>query len=178
MILPCRAASRRTPVVPGTFGFTGRKRLERARLERDPGAFLAPGDQLSISRSMPRALPVFCRNQRPRRRAGHRPWRARSGRACVQELVDDQFFFHADDAVVRTSHADVGDVGSSFRENAFVCGGTWVCVPTTAVTRPSRYSRGEIFSEVASAWKSTKIILASTFCKSWSAVRKGRRSKP
>ena len=36
---------------------------------------------------------------------------------------------------------------------------TWVCVPTTAVTRPSRCQPIAIFSEVASAWKSTKINL-------------------
>src|SRR5579862_1790513 len=42
---------------------------------------------------------------------------------AVKELVDDEFFFYADHAVVGTGHADIGDVGRSFGENAFVGGG-------------------------------------------------------
>ena len=37
---------------------------------------------------------------------------------------------------------------------------TWVWVPTTAVAWPSRYQPIAIFSEVTSAWKSTKTICA------------------
>src|SRR5205823_9289166 len=51
--------------------------------------------------------------------------------------------------------------------------GTWVCVPTTAVTRPSKYQPNAIFSDVASACISTKMILALISFKSWSATRKG-----
>ena len=39
---------------------------------------------------------------------------------------------------------------------SFVC--TWVCVPITAVTRPSSMRASAIFSLVASAWKSTTTI--------------------
>ena len=40
--------------------------------------------------------------------------------------------------------------------------GTWVWVPHTAWTRPSRYQPMAPFSLVASAWKSTTLISAST----------------
>jgi hypothetical protein len=34
----------------------------------------------------------------------------------------------------------------------------WVCVPTTALTRPSRYRPSAFFSDVSSQWKSTRRI--------------------
>ena len=40
---------------------------------------------------------------------------------------------------------------------------TCVCVPTTAVTLPSRCQPIAIFSDVASAWKSTKTMRARCF---------------
>ena len=46
--------------------------------------------------------------------------------------------------------------GSSRSSAVWTC----VCVPTTAVTRPSRCHPIAIFSDVASAWKSTKMIRA------------------
>src|SRR6266550_2756153 len=51
--------------------------------------------------------------------------------------------------------------------------GTCVCVPTMAVTRPSKYQPNAIFSDVASACISTKMILALISLKSRSATRKG-----
>ena len=44
---------------------------------------------------------------------------------------------------------------SRMRSSA-VC--TWVWVPTTALTRPSRNQAMAAFSDVASAWKSTRVI--------------------
>ena len=39
-----------------------------------------------------------------------------------QKALDDEFFLHADDAVVGAGHADVGLVGSAFRKHARVGG--------------------------------------------------------
>jgi len=111
--------------VPVPLVSPGRKRLERARLERDPELSCAGAINLaSAAHATGLARILVAINDH-----GAEPDIARGGLEAdghaVQELVDDSSFFHADDAVVRTSHADVGDVGSSFRENAFVCGGTW-----------------------------------------------------
>ena len=78
-----------------------------------------------------------------------------------RNLFHHQLFLHSDYSVVRTGHADIGDIGRALGKTRSSAVGTCVCVPTTAVTRPSRYQPIEIFSEVASAWKSTKITLAS-----------------
>jgi len=44
-------------------------------------------------------------------------------RHAVEELVDHEFFLHADHAVIGTGHANVGDVGGSLGKNLFVgCG--------------------------------------------------------
>src|ERR1700679_3518926 len=44
-------------------------------------------------------------------------------RHAVEELANDELFLHSDDAVIRASHAAIGDVGGSFGENALVRGG-------------------------------------------------------
>ena len=52
-------------------------------------------------------------------------------------------------------------------------GGTWGCVPQTAVTRPASMWPMASFSEVASAWSSTKISFGSMRFKMRSTCRKG-----
>ncbi len=56
--------------------------------------------------------------------------------------------------------------------------GTWVCVPSTASTRPSRCQPIATFSLVASAWKSTRIRSASFSSRSSrpSITRNGERA--
>ena len=55
---------------------------------------------------------------------------------------------------------------------------TWVCVPITAVARPSTYQPNACFSDVASAWKSTMRSGVSALERAWmeSKARKGHSS--
>src|SRR3954447_17227996 len=47
--------------------------------------------------------------------------RLEAHRHAVQKLADNQFLFDADDSIVGSAHAYVGDVRSAFRENSLVC---------------------------------------------------------
>src|ERR1700722_12276596 len=46
-----------------------------------------------------------------------------AGWHSVQEFLDDQLFLYSDNAVIRTGHADVRDVGGALREHSFICRG-------------------------------------------------------
>ena len=77
-----------------------------------------------------------------------------------EEALEDHLGFDADDGIVRAAHADIGLVGGAVGSMRSSAVGMWVCVPSTAVTRPSRYQPSATFSLVASAWKSSRMTLA------------------
>ena len=101
--------------------------------------------------------------RRRRRRAGCRASRSRRTRGvCDRNFSMIRSFGEPDDPLVGPGHAGVAR-GRPSRPAGSVSSavGTWVCVPRTADTRPSRYQPIAAFSEVASAWMSTTMTFSS-----------------
>ena len=69
----------------------------------------------------------------------------------VRKRYRYQVLFDADDAVVGSAHPYIRLVGGSVSRSLSSAVGMWVCVPSTAVTLPSRCQPIATFSLVASA---------------------------
>jgi hypothetical protein len=57
-------------------------------------------------------------------------------RSLDQKSLDGGLLVHADDRVIGSGHADIGDVSGAFRENPGVCCGICVWVPATTEALP------------------------------------------
>ena len=125
------------------------RRVVRIALSSRPAPARAPARSIARGRR---------RRSRPRPRSPRRPprrcvkrtgiWVRKPSSACSQRTPSTL----AREPVMPTSEMNAVPFGST-RASAV---GTWVWVPTTAPARPSRCQPIATFSEVTSAWKSTK----------------------
>src|SRR5712671_1797679 len=121
LILPWPRILRERPMGPRTFGCNSYEPADTYR-ERQTPAFLQRSTQhqpLDLARLAGLLIAINHYRAQPHIACG---W-LKAHRHAVEKLAHHQLFLHADDPVIRPSHADVGDVCRPLGQNSFVrCG--------------------------------------------------------